>query len=165
MRVPRSLLPALTTGLLAGCVAAAPPPLAAFPGHDKTFAMFQQDDTACRRQTPAVAAAGPPATALSYLQCMASRDNLVMPVPAGSMPAEGVAAFAYGSFYGVDDPLLYGPAFYPGRLGYDYWGWNWAGRDVGWGGGWRRGPGWYGGRGFVGRAGRPGSGDRRGGHG
>jgi hypothetical protein len=120
-----------------------------------------------------LATANPPIAALpgaeppdevAYMQCMASRGNVVetLPAMAAAYPAY---PYPYGYAYGYPDVY---PGYYDGYYGGWGWGGGWYGGGYGWGrGGWGRG-GWgrggWGGRGGFG-GGRGGFGGGHGGFG
>lgn len=99
---------------LSGCAETpppAPPMLVAEPGPNKTAQAFAQDDVICRQADPASPVKA--STASAYLQCMASRGNLLTPE---STPPTAVTYLAY-------------PTAFPWPF-FD-WGWWWT---SGWGG-------------------------------
>ncbi len=173
------LLTLAGAGALTACVAVPatlyPQPLAAFPGANKTSAVFAQDDVACRSLasaatplTPAAAGSGTtgtgtgtvpvqPTPASQYYACMTSRGNVIAAAPspvsayyaqyAALYPYPVYGAYAFGGYpYGVYPYRGY----YPGLFADEFF----LNRSVGFYGGFGFGYGFHGGYGYRGGYGR-----------
>ncbi len=131
---------------LTGCVAGPPPPvpLVAVPGPAKTQAEFRQDDAACRAAAvdlpsmtgrssgralttapgsgsapvqPAVEQEPAPPPGVTYLRCMAGRNNIVQP-----FTPPRLAGYGYAPSYGPYDGYGAYPWLYDGAVGFGFYG-------------------------------------------
>ncbi len=111
-----------------------PAPLVVWPGQNKPYAIFQQDDANCRASVAppsnssntisgnGAAAIAPTDPNVAYTQCMVAHGNIAAPAP--TEPPGVAYGYPYPAYYA--SPVVYGgPVFYG----------TWGG---GWGGGYRR---------------------------